>query len=80
MNESQSAINLRSAIKGPWNEFSSFLCSLTGINPWRCVKNEDAAAEVHNGSEFGEIINNRKDITKRYSKWCWETSPPHKDK
>lgn len=68
MNELQFTINLRSPIKGPWKKFSSFLCGMKEIDPWRCGKNKDTADKVHNGSEFGEILNNRKDITERYSK------------
>lgn len=49
---------------GPWKEFSSFLCSRKEINSWRCGKNEDAAEKFHNGSEFGEVINSRKDYRK----------------
>lgn len=64
MNDSQFTINLRSPIMGPWKEFSSFLCSRKEINSWRCGKNEDAADKFHNGSEFGEVINSRKDYRK----------------
>lgn len=67
-------------LKDLGKNFLLFLCSLKGIHPWRCGKNEDAADKVHNGSEFGKIMNNRKDTTERYSKWCWETSTPPKDK
>jgi len=44
------------------------------------VRNEITADEVHNGSEAAEIINNREDITERYSKWCSQTSPSNKVK
>lgn len=63
-------INWRSLVTRFCKEFSSFGCSLEGNNSQMFGRNEFTADKVHNGSEVGEIIDNREDTTERDSKRC----------